>query len=76
MKAIICLFLLTLCLNSAQSQQCLNSSGQKVDWWVMLIYPESLPLGYAYFDSTFTSNRFKLATTAADHSGTPLERTL
>ena len=53
--------LLVLCfLALSNSQPCLDINGNPVNWWGTMIYPGSVPGGFAYFDSTFTAPSFVL----------------
>jgi len=58
-----------------EAQQCRNKAGWRVDWWVMLIFPDSVSTGYAYFDSRFASPTFAVNTDEPDVVGSPLTRT-
>jgi hypothetical protein len=37
------------------TQQCRNKQGWRVDWWVMLAFPDSVSTGFAFFDSRSAS---------------------
>lgn len=52
--AVLAVFLLVV----ANSQPCLDINGNPVNWWVKLIYPGSVPGGFAYLDSTFAAPSF------------------
>lgn len=57
------------------SQTCLDPNGNPVYWWVKLLYPGSVPGGYAYIDSTFAAPSFILHQEDPDSENTPLYRT-
>lgn len=51
------LFLLFISVLNAT--KCLNSHGQEVYWWIMLITPNTTSAAkYAYYDSTKTNEDF------------------
>lgn len=58
MKLAIVLVLAVLSLSNCQS--CLDPNGNVVDWWVKLLYPGSVPGGFAYLDSTYQAPSFVL----------------
>lgn len=60
---------------SATSQQCLDPNGNPVAWWVMLLFPGSVPGGFGYLDSTSTTPQFQIHSEAPDSPGTPLYNT-
>ena len=64
-----------LCLG-CYSQACLDPNGNTVAWWVQLLFPGSVPGGFAYIDSTFTSSDFTIFQETPDAANTPLTRTL
>lgn len=68
---IICLILV-----ASHAQPCLDPNGNAVSWWINLIFPGSVPGGFAYFDSTFTSPEFTIYSNPPDSSTAPLTRTL
>ena len=37
------------------SQPCLDPNGNPVSWWVQLLFPGSVPGGFAYIDSNVAS---------------------
>lgn len=51
---------LTLLIYLSQSQSCLDQNGNSVSWWVQLIFPGSVPGGYAYIDNTYTAPSFTI----------------
>lgn len=70
------LALLALLVASCSAQTCLNPSGKPVTWWVQMIFPGSVPGGYAYFDSTFTAPSFVIESQAPDSAASPMTLTL
>ena len=73
MKAILVFALLATCL---VSQPCLDPNGNAVSWWVMLLYPGSVPGGFSYIDSSKTDPSFTIFEQAPDSTNSPLTRTL
>lgn len=43
--------LIVLLFAPADCQECRNNKGNKVDWWVMILFPDSVSKGYAFYDS-------------------------
>lgn len=43
-------------------QQCRNKNNWRVDWWVIIQFPNSVSTGYAYFDSRFAAPTFAVYT--------------
>lgn len=76
MKNLFVLFAIITFLSLTNSQHCLNHQGKNVAWWVMLIYPNSVSTGYAYFDSTMTTAKLVSYLEEPDTQGTPLWLTL
>lgn len=74
MRSSILLVLCFLALSNAQP--CLDMNGNPVNWWVKLLFPGSVPGGYAYLDSTYSSPTFTLFQQEPDSPGTPLYNTL
>ena len=70
----VILFIILVSLTNSQS--CLDINGNPVNWWVKLIYPGSVPGGFAYFDHTFSAPSFVTYQQGADSTGTPLYNTL
>ena len=69
--------ILLLCLLAfANSQTCLDVNGNPVNWWAKLIFPGSVPGGYAYIDSSYSAPSFVVNQPEADSPGTPLYNTL
>lgn len=60
MRFLSLLIVLLAILWTSKNQSCLSPSGSSVSWWVSLIFPNTLPSGYAYFDSTFTNSTFSI----------------
>ncbi len=60
----------------ANSQPCLDINGNPVNWWVKLIYPGSVPGGFAYLDSSFAAPSFVNYQQEADSPGSPMYNTL
>lgn len=58
-KTILCLISLIFLVIS---QQCRNNNGWRVDWWVVIMFPNSTSTGFAYFDSRFAAPTLKLFT--------------
>ena len=59
MNKLLLSLLLSFFLSSiTQNQHCLNADGNPVAWWVQLVFPGSVPGGFAYFDATFTTSNF------------------
>ena len=67
---------LTILLVAAKADQCLNPNGTVVNWWLQLVFPGSVPGGFAYIDSTYAAPSFVIHSEAADSAGTPMTRTL
>ncbi len=71
------LIVIVLCLVlGSKGQQCRNRANWRVDWFVMIQFPNSVSTGYAYFDSRSASPTFAIFTEEPDAIGTPLTRTL
>ena len=71
-KIIFCAILIA----SVCSQTCLDPNGNPVSWWVQLIFPGSVPGGFAYFDSSYTAPSFVIEQQDPDAQTTPMTRTL
>lgn len=63
-------------LVAAKADQCLNPNGTAVNWWLQMVFPGSVPGGFAYIDSTYAAPSFVIHSEAADSAGTPMTRTL
>jgi hypothetical protein len=70
------IILLICLLGLANAQTCLDSNGNPVNWWAKLIFPGSLPGGYAYIDSSYSAPSFVINQPEADSPGSPLYNTL
>lgn len=75
-KFLVSLLVVLMCLQVAQSQECRNSRNWRVDWWVILSFPDSVSTGYAYFDSRFAAPSLDVQLAEPDSDGSPLRRTL
>eukprot|EP00828_Plagiopyla_frontata_P034167 TRINITY_DN4442_c0_g1_i5.p1 TRINITY_DN4442_c0_g1~~TRINITY_DN4442_c0_g1_i5.p1 ORF type:complete len:244 (-),score=28.78 TRINITY_DN4442_c0_g1_i5:503-1234(-) len=80
MSSISQLLLLTIILPTILNLSCLNSQGQKVDWWVYLKTPSSVYEDTTYFamyyDSTMNSNDFEFIAQRIDQQGGALYNTI
>lgn len=74
MKLAILVLLSLIALSNCQP--CLDLNGNPVNWWVKLIFPGSVPGGYAYLDSTFAAPSFVIRPESADSPNTPMYNTL
>lgn len=68
---------LVLCLIAlSNSQPCLDPNGNPVNWWVKLLFPGTVPGGFAYLDSSYAAPSFVIFQEDPDSLNTPLTRTL
>jgi hypothetical protein len=59
------------------SQTCLKSTGEPIEWWIILKVPPKIgKSGYAYYDSTMKTGKFIYHDVKVDLGNTPLTRTL
>ena len=61
----------------AVSQECMDNSGKRVDWWAILKVPPKIgSSGYGYIDSVSQTSDFKYINTHVDQGNTALTFTL
>ena len=60
------LIITTILILASFSQPCLDPNGNPVSWWVQLLFPGSVPGGFAYIDSSATSPDFVIHQEAPD----------
>lgn len=70
------LFILFSLLFLSLGQQCRNRNNWRVDWWIILQFPDSVSTGYAYFDSRSAAPTLMTFAEEPDADGAPLSRTL
>lgn len=70
------LLLLACLIALSSSQPCLDINGNPVNWWVKLLFPGTVPGGYAYFDSSYSAPSFTIFQQEPDSPGTPMYNTL
>ena len=62
---------------ATQSQSCLKSTGEAVQWWVILKVPPKIgKSGYGYFDSTMSTGKFTYFDQKVDLTTTALTKTM
>lgn len=71
-----CIIVLLCLIVLSHTQPCLDPNGNPVNWWVKLLFPGSVPGGYAYLDSSYAAPSFVIFQEDPDSTGTPLARTL
>lgn len=72
----ISLVLLLSLITLSACQPCLDNNGNPVNWWVKLLFPGSVPGGYAYLDSTFAAPSFVIYQPEPDSPGSAMYNTL
>lgn len=72
----IVLLLIVVLLGKLQAQNCLNSAGEPVLWWVVLKVPPTIGnSGYGYYDSNMLNGQFLFTTKTIDLDVSPLTQT-